>query len=514
MTTKRKAPVVLIVLDGFGEAPPGPGNAITLAEPRFWYALRERWPSTTLQCSGEDVGLRVGLMGNSEVGHLNIGAGRIVWQEITRIDRAIRTGEFFANPALVGAARHAREHGTTLHLMGLVSDGGVHSSEEHLKALLELAQRERLGSEQIVLHAFLDGRDTPPRSAERYLNDAGTALAQHGGRIGTIAGRYYAMDRDRRWDRVQLAYDALTRGIGEHADGALEGLRAAYARGESDEFVRPTIVGARERGRLRDGDAAIYFNFRADRARQLTAALTQQGFDGFERGVWPRIHMATMVRYRDDFDCPVAFAPQPLSGILPVLVSRAGLTQLRIAETEKYAHVTFFFSGGDEKELPGERRILVPSPKVATYDQQPQMSADEVTDRLLAELASPQRPDVVILNFANADMVGHTGDIPATIAAIRTIDACLARIVPQVLALGGVVAITADHGNAEMMVDPETGQPHTAHTTNRVPFLLAGPGLEKLQLHDGRLCDIAPTLLPFLGLAKDPAMEGIDLCSR
>jgi 2,3-bisphosphoglycerate-independent phosphoglycerate mutase len=392
----------------------------------------------------------------------------------------------------------------------------VHSSDAHYRALLELAVREGLGRDQVVLHAFLDGRDTPPRSAERYLGDAEAALARTRGRIGTISGRYYAMDRDRRWDRVQKAYDALTLGDGLQADSALAGLRAAYARGEGDEFVQPTVIGAREHGRIRDGDAVLFFNFRADRARQLTAAFTAPEFDGFTRRATPRVHFVTMTRYRDDIPAPVAFAPQLLRGIFPELVSRAGLRQLRIAETEKYAHVTFFFSGGDERELPGERRILVPSPRVATYDQQPEMSAEEVTDRLLQQLGAPEPPDVVVLNFANADMVGHTGSIPAAVRAVQAIDRCLQRIVPKVLALGGVVAITADHGNVELMVDPATGQPHTAHTTNPVPLLLAGAGLERASLRaGGRLCDIAPTLLPLLGLDPDPSMEGHDLlCSR
>jgi 2,3-bisphosphoglycerate-independent phosphoglycerate mutase len=508
-----RPPLVLMILDGFGEAPPGPGNAITLAEPGFWLGLRERWPSTTLQCSGEDVGLPVGLMGNSEVGHLNIGAGRIIWQEITRIDRAIRTGEFARNPAFVNAIDHVRRSRGSLHLIGLVSDGGVHSSDQHLRALLQLAHDQDLEAGRVFVHAFLDGRDTPPRSAARYLDELEQSCKRIGvGRIATIVGRYWAMDRDKRWERVQKAYDALTSGEGQQARSAGEGLQAAYQRGENDEFVQATVVGPREQGRIRTGDSVIFFNFRADRARQLTEAFTRNEFDAFPRRNRPEVFFATMTRYREDFSCPAAFPPQYLKGIFPELVSRAGLRQLRIAETEKYAHVTFFFSGGDEKELAGERRILVPSPKVATYDLQPAMSAPTVTQQLLRALEGPQPPEVVVLNFANADMVGHTGVLPAAVQAVKTLDQCLAQIVPKVLVLGGTVAITADHGNIEMMVDPETGQPHTAHTTNPVPFVLAGSGLEGRQLKSGgRLCDIATTLLPLLGLEKDPSMEGVNL---
>jgi 2,3-bisphosphoglycerate-independent phosphoglycerate mutase len=511
----RRSPLILIVLDGFGEAPAGPGNAISLAGPRRWQDLRQQWPGTLLQASGEDVGLPCGLMGNSEVGHLNIGAGRVVYQEITRIDREIREGRFQTNPALLSAIDLAAGNGTVLHLFGLVSDGGVHSSDQHLRALLELCRDRGLRGERVVLHAFLDGRDTPPRSAQGYVATVERWMQEFGvGRIGTVIGRYYAMDRDKRWDRVQKAYDALTLGQGLAAASPQEAIAAAYARNEGDEFVLPTIIGSPDRGRVRTGDAVIFFNFRTDRARQLTEAFTSREFTGFARATVPHVHYVTMTRYREDFPCAVAYAPQNLNGIFPEIVSRQGLSQLRIAETEKYAHVTFFFSGGDEKEFPGERRVLIPSPKVATYDLQPEMSAVAVTDALLRELAGDQRPDMTILNFANADMVGHSGLIPAAVAAVQAIDACLDRIVPAYLQLGGTVAITADHGNVEMMIDPTTGQPHTAHTTNPVPFLLCGEAVRGRRLRDGgRLCDISTTLLPLLGLPRPPGMDGLDLLS-
>lgn len=508
-----RSPLLLCVLDGFGEAPNGKGNAISQAEPRFWWSLKEKWPWTTLQASGEDVGLPCGLMGNSEVGHLNIGAGRVVYQEITRIDKAIRDGEFQRNPALTGAIDHAKKGNAQLHLFGLVSDGGVHSSDQHLLALLRMCKERGLTGDRVLVHAFLDGRDTPPRSAQKYVAALESAMTTLGtGRIATVVGRYYAMDRDKRWERVQKAYDVLTLGTGHVAESAQRAIEAAYARNEGDEFVLPTVIGSPDKGRVRAGDAVLFFNFRADRARQLTEAFTSKEFTGFARASFPQVHYATLTRYREDFPCPVAFQPQNLKGIFPEVISQAGWSQLRIAETEKYAHVTFFFSGGDEKEFPGERRILVPSPKVATYDLQPEMSAPLVTERLLAELAGKAPPDVTILNFANADMVGHTGIVPAAIAAVQAIDTALSRIVPAVLGKGGTVAITADHGNVEMMIDPVTGEPHTAHTLNPVPFLVAGAGVTGKRLKTGgRLCDIATTLLPITGLRRADGMDGVDL---
>ncbi|MCU0864921.1 MAG: 2,3-bisphosphoglycerate-independent phosphoglycerate mutase [Planctomycetes bacterium] len=508
-----RPPLLLCVLDGFGEAAPGPANAIHRAMPRFWFDLRERWPTTLLQASGEDVGLPCGLMGNSEVGHLNIGAGRVVFQEITRIDREIREGRFAQNAALRSAIDHAVRQRSTLHLFGLCSDGGVHSSDQHLHALLAMAKAAGLTGDRVLLHAFLDGRDTPPRSAGPFVARIEQWMGQLGtGRIATVIGRYYAMDRDQRWERVQKAYDALVLGQGHVAATAQAAIAAAYARNEGDEFVLPTVIGSPDHGRVRSGDAVIFFNYRTDRARQLTDAFVGADFRGFPRASVPVVHYVTMTRYREDLPCPVAFPPQNLDGIFPQAISRAGMRQLRIAETEKYAHVTFFFSGGEEKEYPGERRVLIPSPKVATYDLQPEMSAVPVTDALLRELASGQRPDVTILNFANADMVGHSGIIPAAMQAVQTIDQCLARIVPAYLALGGTVAITADHGNVEMMIDPVTGEPHTAHTTNPVPLVIAGEGARGRTLRPGgRLCDIATTLLPILGLPRAAGMDGVDL---
>jgi 2,3-bisphosphoglycerate-independent phosphoglycerate mutase len=511
----RRAPLLLCVLDGFGEAAPGPGNAIDQAGPAFFQDLRQRYPSTSLSASGEDVGLPCGLMGNSEVGHLNIGAGRVVYQEITRIDRRIEQGEFARNEALRSAFAHVAATGATVHLLGLVSDGGVHSSDRHLRALLEMAKAEGLTGDRVAVHAFLDGRDTPPRSAQEYIEVLEGWMAELGvGRVASVIGRYFAMDRDQRWERVQLAYDALTLGQGLQAESAQAAIREAYERGENDEFVKPTVIGSPDRGRVRTQDAVISFNFRTDRARQLTEAFVSHGFSSFARASFPVVHFVTMTRYREDFPCPVAFSPQSMKGALPQVVSDAGLTQLRIAETEKYAHVTFFFSGGDEAEVPGERRILVPSPKVATYDMQPEMSAEKVTDALLAELATEHRPDVTILNFANADMVGHSGVVPAAVAAVQTIDRCLARIVPAYTALGGTAAITADHGNVEQMLDPDSGGVHTAHTTNPVPLVVCSDALVGRSMKaGGRLCDIATTLLPILGVDKSEGMQGVDLFS-
>ena len=402
-----------------------------------------------------------------------------------------------------------------MHLFGLVSDGGVHSSERHLRALLEMAKAAGLSGDRVAVHAFLDGRDTPPRSAQGYIEQVEGWCRELGvGRVASVIGRYYAMDRDQRWERVQKAYDLLVLGQGESAESAQAAVATAYARGENDEFVLPTVVGSRDRGRVRTGDAVVFFNFRTDRARQLTDAFVGKDFQAFPRASVPAVHFVTMTRYRDDFPCPVAYPPQNLRGILPQVVSEAGLSQLRIAETEKYAHVTFFFSGGDERELPGERRVLVPSPKVATYDLQPEMSAVGVTDALLRELDSDARPEFTMLNFANADMVGHSGIVDAAVAAVRTIDQCLARIVPAYLQLGGTVLITADHGNAEQMLDPDTGGVHTAHTTNPVPLIVCSDQLKGRPMRDGgRLCDIATTVLPILGLDKAEGMEGVDLLS-
>jgi 2,3-bisphosphoglycerate-independent phosphoglycerate mutase len=511
MASKRP-PVLLAILDGFGERADTEWNAVRLAPAENILRWQKEFPSTLLSCSGREVGLPLGLMGNSEVGHTNIGAGRIVWQEITRIDRAIEDGTFHENAAIGGAADAARKANKKLHLFGLVSDGGVHSSDRHLRAILEIAKKRGLRSDHVQIHAFLDGRDTPPKSSAGYLASLERDAAEAGaGRIATLIGRYFAMDRDKRWDRVKLAYDALTLRTGERAATAAAGIQAAYARGETDEFVKPIVLGDPGLGRIEEGDSVFFFNFRADRARELSLAFLFDAFDGFERAARPRVHYATMTRYRDDFPCPVAFAPQTLQGSFPELLSKRGIPQLRIAETEKYAHVTYFLNGGEETIYPGEDRCLIQSPKVATYDLQPAMSAPEVTEELLRRIDS-DRYGAIVLNFANPDMVGHTGILPAALEAVRTVDQCLGRITAAIRKKGGVVAITADHGNCELMRDLETGEPHTAHTTNPVPFILVGDDLKGARLREwGILADVAPTLLEILGIEKDPRMDGKSL---
>jgi 2,3-bisphosphoglycerate-independent phosphoglycerate mutase len=506
-----RRPTLLVVLDGWGHREALAHNAVR-AEARYFQELQTRYPSTLLSASGEEVGLPLGLMGNSEVGHTNLGAGRIVWQEITRIDRAIREGAFFTNPALLGAVEGARMRQTTLHLLGLVSDGGVHASDHHLRSLLELARRAGLGREQVMVHALLDGRDTPPRSGAKYIESLEHDLERVGvGRIATVVGRYWAMDRDSRWERVQKAYDLFTGGVGAPFPSALEAVRASYAKEVGDEFVEPAVIVREPAGRMRDGDALLCFNFRADRMRQICAALASPTFDGFSRALRPRLEITTMTQYRADFPFPVAYPPQELKGGLAELVSAQGLRQERIAETEKYAHVTFFFSGGREAEVPGESRVLVPSPKVATYDLQPEMSAPGVTEAILRSLERAET-DVYVINFANADMVGHTGIEVAARAAVRAVDGSLARIVPLVTARGGLVAITADHGNAEEMWDEVNDQPHTAHTTNPVPLVLCAEDLRGTKLRRmGILADVAPTLCALTGIQRSGGMDGLSL---
>lgn len=508
----RPKPVLLAILDGFGERAETEWNAIKLAPAANILKWQKEYPSTLLTCSGNEVGLPLGLMGNSEVGHTNMGAGRIVWQEITRIDHAIDTKTFFENPTITAAVESARKYNKKFHLFGLVSDGGVHSSDRHLRALLELCKQRGMQQNKVQVHAFLDGRDTPPKSAAGYLNNLQKDCERIGvGRIATIIGRYFAMDRDKRWDRVKLAYDALTARIGARASSAAEAISAAYARGETDEFVKPIIISDPAAGAIEDGDSVFFFNFRADRAREISAAFLLNNFDGFERALRPNVHYATMTRYSEDLPCPFAFAPQSLQGGFPELVSTHGISQLRIAETEKYAHVTYFFNGGEEKVFPGEDRVLVPSPKVATYDLKPSMSAQEVTDELLKKI-DEDRHGVIILNFANPDMVGHTGIFEAALEAVKTVDRCLGQIVREVRKRGGVAAVTADHGNCEMMRDPVTGEPHTAHTTNPVPFILIGDAYKGAKLREiGILADVAPTLLDVMNLQKHPLMDGKSL---
>jgi 2,3-bisphosphoglycerate-independent phosphoglycerate mutase len=503
-------PLLLAILDGWGVAAPGSGNAVELARTPIFDHLMATYPHGTLGASGTAVGLPVGQMGNSEVGHLNIGAGRVVYQDLTRITSSIEDGSFFQNRVLHQAFVKAVGRGSTVHLMGLVSGGGVHSDLGHLKACMEMARRE--GAADVVLHAFLDGRDTPPRSALGYLAEIQAFMDEIGlGRYGIVSGRYYAMDRDTRWDRTKLAFDAMVYGDGLHAATAAEAVAQAYERGENDEFVRPTIVAGDPAPLVKDGDVCVFFNFRPDRGRQLTRAFFDRGFDLFDRGPHPPlVDFVTMTEYKKEYPVPVAFSPERPGHVLAEVLAEHGLHQLHIAETEKYAHVTFFFNGGVEAEVPGERRILVPSPRdVPTYDHKPQMSAFQVTDELLAQLAGGEF-DFVIVNFANADMVGHTGVIPAAVAAVEAVDACLGQIVAAVINLGGACLITADHGNSDTMLEPDGGV-NTAHSTNPVPFIATLPADGVLVREGGILADIAPTVLHLLGIEPPPEMTGQDL---
>ena len=505
-------PVVLVILDGIGCRDATPDNAVARADKPNWDRLIASCPHTSIDASEFAVGLPQGQMGNSEVGHLNIGAGRVVYQDFTRIDRAIETGEFARNAVLANAIATARANGTTLHVLGLVSPGGVHSHERQIAAMVELAAAG--GAPRICVHAFLDGRDTPPQSAGPSLASLQQVCARHpGARIASIVGRYYAMDRDRRWERVAEAYDLLVDGRAPHAFESVDSaLAAAYARGETDEFVRATAIvepGAAST-EIADGDVVVFMNFRADRARQLTRALTDASFAEFPRRRAPKLAaFACLTSYGDEFrDLPVAFLPQSVANGFGAYIASLGLTQLRIAETEKYAHVTYSFSGGVVTPFPGEDRMLVPSPKVATYDLQPEMSADEVTDRLVAAIGSGKY-DAIVCNYANGDMVGHTGDLEAAIKAVQTLDACLNRVVAAARAAGGEVLVTADHGNAEKMRDEVTGQPHTAHTLCLVPCLYVGR--PAAMAGGGSLQDIAPTLLAMMGLPQPSEMTGRSL---
>jgi len=499
---------LLIVLDGWGYNPSPIDNAIAAAETPVWDDLWAHAPHTLISSSGRDVGLPGGQMGNSEVGHMSLGAGRIVYQDLTRIGHAIETGEFAANPVL-GAALARAAQGGALHVMGLLSPGGVHSHEDHILALVDLAAER--GVKQLYLHAFLDGRDTPPRSARESLIRAESRLHELGiGHVASIVGRYFAMDRDQRWDRVERAYNLLQRGEAPfHAETAVAALDAAYARNENDEFVQPTAIHPHDSlpVRMNDGDVVVFMNFRADRARQMTRAFVNEHFDGFARR--SRASLADFVmltRYADDIETSCAFETETPANTFGEHLSRLGLTQLRIAETEKYAHVTFFFSGGREAPFPGEERILVPSPKVATYDQQPEMSAIEVTDKLVEAIES-RRFDAIICNYANGDMVGHTGIFEAAVKAVETLDRCLGRVVAAVRSTGGQCLITADHGNVEQMTDPATGQAHTAHTCEPVPFVYVGDADIRFR-GNGILADVAPTLLTLMGLPVPKEMTG------
>jgi 2,3-bisphosphoglycerate-independent phosphoglycerate mutase len=501
---------MLIIRDGWGINPGGKakamenGDATLLARTPFHDQLYRDYPGSKLSASGPDVGLPEGQMGNSEVGHLNLGAGRIVYQDLTRINKAIDAGEL--DRSTVAQETFAAARGHRLHLLGLVSDGGVHSHYHHMIALANAAKRA--GVADILVHAFTDGRDTSPTGGAEFLKTCEQELKKSGARIVAVVGRYFAMDRDRRWDRTKKAWDAVVLGRGEVCkDSPSQALDRQYKAGKTDEFMPPLIFAYPNEQRVRDGDVVLFFNFRADRARQLSQAFLFKDFDGFDREVWPQVKFTSLTQYDVRYPSPFIFEPQELKNILGELVSKAGKSQLRIAETEKYAHVTYFFDGGVEKPFPGEERLLVPSPKVATYDLKPEMSAFEVTDDLLKRI---DKFDLIILNFANPDMVGHTGVVEAGIKAVETVDQCCAKIIPRLLQLDGEAIVTADHGNCELMRNPD-GSPNTAHTTNLVHFVYVGRDAKKFRCNDGILADVAPTLLFMLGMEKPSEMTGKNL---
>lgn len=503
----NKKPLMLMILDGWGINPcDNQINAIKNAAPKEYLELLAKYPHSQLKASGEAVGLPEGQMGNSEVGHLNIGAGRVIYQPLVKITKDIRDGEFFEIPVLKEAFEYAKENNTAIHFAGLVSDGGVHSHIDHIYGLLQMAKN--YGLTKVYLHAFLDGRDTPPSSAVNFLAQVEAKMAEIGvGKIATISGRYYAMDRDKNYDRTKIAYDNMTLGNGIEVSSADEAIKASYAAGVTDEFVKPTVID--KEGLVKSGDVLINFNFRPDRARQITRAFNDKEFTFFDRNINP-IKVYCMRQYDSTIDAPVIYKDDEIVNTFGEVISKAGLTQLRTAETEKYAHVTFFFNGGVESQYPGEDRKLVASPKVATYDLKPEMSAYEVTEGAKEALVSGKY-DVIILNFANPDMVGHTGVLEAAVKAIKAVDECVKVLVDTVLSLDGSVLITADHGNAELMVDPETNAPFTAHTTNEVPFIYVSNHTEGVTLKDGKLADIAPTMLNILGIEQPKEMTGENL---
>jgi len=514
MKDSRAKPVVLLIFDGWGYYAPHQqtGNAIMAAKTPHWDYLLAHSPHTVLSGSGEDVGLPDGQMGNSEVGHLTLGAGRVIYQDLTRISKAIEKGDFFQNPVLSNAFKKAVNQQKSVHFMALLSEGGVHSHEEHLFAAINMAAKN--GCQSIYVHAFLDGRDTPPMSAKPSLEKLQALLKNiKGARLATVSGRYYAMDRDKRWERVKLAYDAIAYGQSPfEAQSGSKALEAAYERGETDEFVKPTcIVGEGDKPvTVQNGDVMVYMNFRSDRARALSYAFTQPDFQGFARTHFPALgEFVTLTEYDKALTCKVAFTPQVHVNGLGEYLQNLNLSQLRLAETEKYAHVTFFFNGGIEKPFTGEERILIPSPKVATYDQMPQMSAKEITTKLVEAIKS-QQFDCIVCNYANADMVGHTGNFSATVSAIETLDECLGDIIKAIDSTSGALLITSDHGNAECMLDEKTQQPHTAHTTNLVPFVYYGKEPVNF-VKEGKLSDVAPTLLQLMALPKPKEMTGHSL---
>ena len=502
----NKTPTTLIIMDGFGLANASGDNAVSLAQTPVLDRLFREYANTTLSASGLDVGLPDGQMGNSEVGHTNIGGGRVVFQDLPRISRAIDDGSFFKNEAYNKAMDNCLKNGSSLHLYGLLSDGGVHSHIQHLFALLQMAKDK--GLEKVYVHCFLDGRDVSPTSGKGFVQEMCDKCAEIGvGKIATVMGRYYAMDRDKRWERVQMAYDAMVYGEGVHNADPVDAVAKSYANGVTDEFVEPVVCDSE--GTIGDNDSVIFFNFRPDRAREITRAIVDPEFDGFQREFFPTTSVCNTEYDASLPNVLVAWPRVAVKNGLGEYLSSMGMTQLRIAETEKYAHVTFFFNGGVEKQYPGEDRVLVPSPKVATYDLQPEMSAFEVCDKCVERIESGAY-DVIILNFANCDMVGHTGVLEAAVKAVETVDTCVGKVVEATLKMGGIAMITADHGNAEDMKQ-EDGSPMTAHTTNPVPFILCGAGSE---LRTGRLADIAPTILDVLGLACPPEMDGRTLIVR
>lgn len=527
---QRPKPVVLVILDGWGISDTSP-SAVTRANVHNYRSLFRKYPNTILKASGESVGLMPGQMGDSNVGHLNIGAGRIVYQDLVRIFRDIKAGVFFKNKALLGAIQNVNHNDSALHLMGLLSDGGVHSHEEHLYALLKLAKNH--GVKRVFVHAFLDGRDVPPKSAATYLERLESKMKEiKVGRLVSMAGRYYAMDRDRRWDRTEKAYLMLTQGQGRKTKDWREGIRVAYERGETDEFVYPTVFEGERDSKstslfVRPHDSVIFFNFRADRARQLSHAFCDQGFTGFQRGTRPEVYFCGMIRYEDELLGHFAYEPLILENTLGEVVSQAGLRQLRIAETEKYAHVTFFFNGKKENAFPGEDRCLIPSPKVATYDLKPEMSAFEVTEEAIKKIKS-KKYDFIVLNYANPDMVGHTGVFEAGVKALEAVDTCLGKLLEAILSEDGVALVIADHGNIEELVPPddhgsksghEGSSGHTYHTSNPVPCVLVSnkvrqDGMNGINLRPGILSDVAPTILEIMNLKKPPEMDRESLIKR
>jgi 2,3-bisphosphoglycerate-independent phosphoglycerate mutase len=509
MKLDRK-PLLLMILDGWGYSPTIKGNAVAQAKTPVLDRLEKENPTSLLQAAGESVGLPQGQMGNSEVGHLNIGAGRIVYQDLTRINLAIKNGEIHKNRVLLDAIRNVQEKKSKLHIMGLFSRGGVHSHIKHMRALIELAKRE--GLSEVFIHTFLDGRDVPPRAALEDMKEHEVFCRENGiAKTASVSGRYYAMDRDKRWERTQLAYDALTLGEGITAGDPVEAIKLAYDRGENDEFVKPTVI--QEKGKpvatIEDNDSVIMFNFRPDRARQLTYAFVEDGFEGFERIKHPQVHYVCMTQYDEKLDVPVAYPPKEIKNTLGEVLSRENMSQLRIAETEKYAHVTFFFNGGVEKKFKGEERCLIPSPGVATYDLKPEMSAYEVAEELTEKIESANY-DVIILNFANMDMVGHTGFFEPTVKAVEAVDECVGKVITKIQQKGGEALITADHGNAEQMEEAHGDQPHTAHTSNPVKCICISER-QNIEMRNGILADVAPTVLQMLAIKQPEEMTGKSL---